>query len=83
MSSIPTPQPASPRRDSVNLTELERKSRKHAVTISEDCYAPTPDRSSWPLLYQMIDVDPGTAASEFAEVARKLVTPQFRSDRNL
>lgn len=66
------PQPADARRDSANLAELERKSRKHSVTISEDCSSPEADRLSWPLLYQIIDVDPATDPSEFPEVARRL-----------
>lgn len=71
VSSIPTPQPASTRRDSANLVELEKKSREHSGTICEDGSTPESDRSSWPLLYQIIDVDPATAASEFPEVARR------------
>lgn len=65
------PQPASDRRDSAGLEELERKSRKHSSTISVDSATPEVNRSNWPLLYQIIDVDPNTAASEFAEVARR------------
>lgn len=66
-----TPQPASERRDSAGLEELERKSRKHSSSISVDSSTPEVDRSNWPLLYQMIDVNPTTDESEFPEVARR------------
>lgn len=59
------------RRGSADLEALERRSRKHSMTISEDCSSPVHERSNWPLLYQMIDVDPATDDSEFPEKARR------------
>jgi hypothetical protein len=63
--------PATERRDSAGLEELERKSRQHSASISMESSTPEVDRSHWPLLYQMIDVHPSTDEREFPEVARR------------
>lgn len=70
-STATVAQPERGRRESADLEALEQKSRKHSMTISEDSSSPIYERSNWPLLYQMIDVDPTTDEIEFPEKARR------------